>query len=140
MRRRLDSTIESDPDDLVESDLNSIRLPPFSRRVYEVVRTIPAGATLSYGDVAALAGAPGAARAVGNALAKNPFDLAVPCHRVVGSDGRIGGYSGPGGVATKVRLLASEGLQLTNGRVAQARVPSAKKEMRRRPRREEKLR
>jgi O-6-methylguanine DNA methyltransferase len=94
-------------------DLSGITLdmdgvPPFHRRVYEVARTIPPGATLSYGDVAARLGAPRSARAVGQALGRNPFAIIVPCHRVVAAGSRIGGFSANGGVATKLRLLSIE--------------------------------
>jgi O-6-methylguanine DNA methyltransferase len=81
--------------------------PPFARRVYEVVRRIPPGRTMTYGEVARRAGSPGAARAVGNAMARNPIPLFVPCHRVVGSAG-LGGFSADGGVGLKRRLLARE--------------------------------
>lgn len=84
-------------------------VPPFHRRVYEMVRTIPPGHSLSYGEVAALVGAPGAARAVGQAMAHNPFAIVVPCHRVVAAGGRVGGFSARGGVATKLRMVALEG-------------------------------
>ena len=80
---------------------------PFMRRVYEVVRRIPAGKTLSYGEVADAAGRPGAARAVGAAMAKNRICLFIPCHRVVGSSG-IGGWSGTGGLEQKRALLDLE--------------------------------
>jgi O-6-methylguanine DNA methyltransferase len=90
------------------------RLPPvdlsglsaFDARVYEVVRSVPAGSTMTYGEVAILAGSPGAARAVGNAMARCPLFPAVPCHRVVrASDG----WSGWGGdPAVKRRLLHAE--------------------------------
>jgi len=83
----------------------------FARRVYEITRTIPPGATLSYGDVAARLGDPGAARAVGRALGQNPFPILVPCHRVLAAGGKTGGFSGSGGVVTKLRLLAIEGAQ-----------------------------
>src|SRR5262245_831319 len=94
--------------------LESIRLdmegvPPFHRRVYEVARTIPPGKTLSYGEIAARLGANGSARAVGEALAHNPFAIVVPCHRVLAAGGRMGGFSAGGGVATKRRLLSIEG-------------------------------
>lgn len=85
-----------------------LRGPEFYLRVYDVVRSIPAGETLSYGEVARAAGCPGAARAVGTAMRKNPICLFIPCHRVVGSSG-LGGYSGSGGVETKRRLLSREG-------------------------------
>jgi methylated-DNA-[protein]-cysteine S-methyltransferase len=95
------------------SDLSSVPLdmsgvPPFHRRVYETVRTIPPGASLSYGEVAAKAEAPGAARAVGQAMRRNPFSILVPCHRVFAAGGKIGGYSAHGGLATKLRLLSME--------------------------------
>jgi len=84
-------------------------VPPFHRRVYEAARSIPPGATMAYGDLAARAGVAGSARAVGQALARNPFAIIVPCHRVVAAGGRIGGFSANGGVLTKSRLLAIEG-------------------------------
>jgi methylated-DNA-[protein]-cysteine S-methyltransferase len=85
----------------------------FERRVYEVTRAIPRGATLTYGEVARRVGSPGAARAVGQALGRNPVPIIVPCHRVVAAgsaNGRpIGGFSAPGGAATKRRMLEIEG-------------------------------
>jgi methylated-DNA-[protein]-cysteine S-methyltransferase len=65
---------------------------------------------MSYGEVAAAVGSPGAARAVGQALGRNPYAIVVPCHRVLASGGRIGGFSATGGVSTKLRMLASEGV------------------------------
>ncbi|HYV56949.1 MAG TPA: methylated-DNA--[protein]-cysteine S-methyltransferase [Candidatus Nitrosopolaris sp.] len=91
--------------------LDMERVSPFHRRVYEAARTVPAGATLSYGDVAARLGAPGAARAVGQALGRNPFAIVVPCHRVLAAGGRTGGFSASGGIATKLRMLSIEGAQ-----------------------------
>jgi methylated-DNA-[protein]-cysteine S-methyltransferase len=96
------------------SQLDSIALdmtgvPPFHRRVYEAARQIAPGSVLTYGDVARRLGQPGAARAVGQALGRNPFPIVVPCHRVVAANGRIGGFTAPGGVSTKQRLLAIEG-------------------------------
>ena len=69
--------------------------------------------TLSYGDIAARVGTPGAARAVGQALGRNPFPIVVPCHRVLAAGGKIGGFSAQGGIATKRRMLAIEGAQLS---------------------------
>jgi len=86
-------------------------LPVFQRRVYEMVRGIPAGTTLSYGEVAARLGSPGSARAVGQALGKNPFPIVVPCHRVLASGGKLGGFTANGGVDTKVRMLELEGVR-----------------------------
>jgi methylated-DNA-[protein]-cysteine S-methyltransferase len=99
------------------SDLSGIALdmdevPAFHRRVYEAARAIPPGMTLSYGEIAARAGAPGAARAVGQALGRNPFPIVVPCHRVLAAGGKIGGFSAQGGIATKRRMLAIEGAQM----------------------------
>jgi O-6-methylguanine DNA methyltransferase len=72
-------------------------------------RTIPWGATATYGALARMAGTAGAARAVGQALGRNPFALIVPCHRVVAAGGKTGGFSAHGGAAMKLRLLAIEG-------------------------------
>lgn len=86
-----------------------LEVSPFVRRVYAVVRRIPRGKVLSYGEVAEAAGKPGAARAVGNAMARNPICLFIPCHRVVASNG-LGGFGGDGGLAQKKLLLGLEGL------------------------------
>ena len=88
----------------VALDLDGV--PPFARRVYEVARTIPPGATLTYGEIATRLDTPADARDVGQALGQNPFPLIVPCHRVVAAGGKLGGFSARGGVATKRRLLA----------------------------------
>lgn len=82
--------------------------PAFHQSVWEQARCIPPGQTLSYGEFAALLGKPGAARAVGQALGANPFAPVVPCHRVLAKDLRSGGFSAPGGVQTKLRLLELE--------------------------------
>jgi methylated-DNA-[protein]-cysteine S-methyltransferase len=84
----------------------------FQRRVWRECRQIPYGMTLSYGQLARRSGEPLAARAVGRAMATNPLPLLVPCHRVLASGGRIGGYSAPGGLALKRQLLALEGVDL----------------------------
>ncbi|HEY4973021.1 MAG TPA: methylated-DNA--[protein]-cysteine S-methyltransferase [Steroidobacteraceae bacterium] len=89
--------------------LDTARAPPFHQRVFTVVRDIPRGRTRSYGEVAALCGERHAARAVGQAMARNPFPIIVPCHRVLAAGGKSGGFSAPGGVTTKLRLLAIEG-------------------------------
>ena len=81
----------------------------FARRVHEVVRAIPPGETLTYGQVAERVGEPGGAQAVGRVMGSNPVPIIVPCHRVVGSGGRPVGFSAPGGVATKQRILRIEG-------------------------------
>ncbi len=94
--------------DLAAVPLDMGGIPPFHRRVYDTVRAIPPGASLSYGEVAAKAEAPGAARAVGQAMRRNPYPILVPCHRVFAAGGKIGGYSAHGGLATKLRLLSME--------------------------------
>jgi methylated-DNA-[protein]-cysteine S-methyltransferase len=91
----------------VEVDLDAV--PEFHRRVYEVTRTIPPGSTFTYGEVAARLGMPGAAQAVGRALGSNPVPIIVPCHRVLAAGGALGGFSAPGGVVTKQRMLRIEG-------------------------------
>lgn len=90
----------------IEIDLSE--MPEFSRRVYEVARAIPPGSTLTYGEVAAKLGQPSAAREVGQAMGQNPVPILIPCHRVVAASGKIGGFSAPGGSATKQKLLAIE--------------------------------
>jgi methylated-DNA-[protein]-cysteine S-methyltransferase len=101
--------LRGEPGDLSSILLDMDLVPPFHRRVYEAARRIPRGATMTYGALAARIGAAGSARAVGQALARNPFAIIVPCHRVVAAGGRIGGFSANGGVLTKIRLLAIEG-------------------------------
>ena len=88
--------------------LDTSNLPPFHLRVLQAARAIPPGETRSYGELAALAGSPRAARAVGRAMAQNPWPIVVPCHRVFGSTG-FGEYSAGSGVHTKLRLLWREG-------------------------------
>ncbi len=82
--------------------------PAFEIDVWRACRRIPYGETDSYGGLAERLGRPGAARAVGMAMAHNPFPIVVPCHRVLKSDGSLGGYSGPGGVDYKRHLLDVE--------------------------------
>jgi methylated-DNA-[protein]-cysteine S-methyltransferase len=83
-------------------------LTEFQRRVLAACRAIPHGQTRTYGQLAASAGSPRAARAVGNVMAANRIPLVVPCHRVVPRSGGLGRYSAPGGVRTKLRLLETE--------------------------------
>jgi methylated-DNA-[protein]-cysteine S-methyltransferase len=91
-------------------------LTKFQKSVYEIVKKIPRGKVLSYQEVAFRLTKPGAARAVGNALNRN-FDLAVPCHRVIKSDGSVGGYRS--GTKKKIEMLKKEGVLIKNGRVVQ---------------------
>lgn len=84
---------------------------PFVQTVRDIVRAIPRGVVRSYGEVAALAGAAGAARAVGQVMAKNPVTVLIPCHRVVGSTNRLQGFGG--GLPMKERMLKMEGVAFT---------------------------
>jgi methylated-DNA-[protein]-cysteine S-methyltransferase len=89
------------------------RVSLFQRAVYEAALQVKPGQTWSYGQLAAAIGQPTiAARAVGTALGQNPWPLLVPCHRFIGADGRMTGFSAPGGIKTKLRLLALEGAEL----------------------------
>jgi methylated-DNA-[protein]-cysteine S-methyltransferase len=101
--------LRGEPSDLSTVALDMDQVPPFHVRVYEAARTIPPGATRSYGEIAKQLGAPGSARAVGQALGRNPFAIVVPCHRVLAAGGKVGGFSANGGPATKLRMLALEG-------------------------------
>jgi methylated-DNA-[protein]-cysteine S-methyltransferase len=104
--------LQGEARDLSAIVLDMSHVAPFHRSVYELARTIPPGATISYGELAAQLGEPGAARAVGQALGRNPFPIIVPCHRVLAAGGKLGGFSANGGLATKHRLLAVEGAML----------------------------
>jgi methylated-DNA-[protein]-cysteine S-methyltransferase len=95
--------------DLTHVRLDLAQIPEFFQRIYAIVRQIPPGQTLSYGEVAARCGDPAAARSVGRAMARNPFPIIVPCHRVLAAHGGNGGFSAHGGVSTKLKLLAIEG-------------------------------
>ncbi len=84
----------------------------FQKKVWNEIKRIPKGRTTSYKQIAIAIGHPKAARAVANACGKNPNPIITPCHRVIASDGTIGGYSAEGGVNTKRALLAKEGVYL----------------------------
>lgn len=101
---------------LLSIEIDVRRLPPFYQLVLEACRRVPHGQTASYADLARAAGKPNAARAVGGAMARNPLPLVVPCHRVLHSDGTIGGFSSAHGVDEKTRLLRLEGILFTRNR------------------------
>ena len=92
--------------------LDMSRMSEFQRRVLNTALKIPRGEYLTYGDVAKAIGKPQAYRAVGQALGHNPVPIVIPCHRVLGSDGSLHGYSGGGGIQTKKWLLQLEGATL----------------------------
>ncbi len=94
-----------------DAPLDIAALPAFHRRVYTVICRLKPGETMTYGAIASEldAGPDGDARAVGYALGKNPIPVIIPCHRVVAANGKLGGFSAPGGRDTKLKLLAIEG-------------------------------
>jgi methylated-DNA-[protein]-cysteine S-methyltransferase len=94
--------------DLRAIELDMDRVPPFHRRVYQIARTIAPGETMTYGEIAVQLGSHRSARAVGQALARNPFAMIVPCHRVLAAGDQLGGFSANGGATTKLRLLSIE--------------------------------
>jgi methylated-DNA-[protein]-cysteine S-methyltransferase len=112
VRRAIDGIVallKGEASDLSAVVLDMENLPAFNRRVYEVARAIPQGATLSYGEIAARLGEPPqVARDVGQALGQNPIPIIVPCHRVLAANGKPGGFSASGGVTTKLRLHTIE--------------------------------
>ncbi len=97
-----------DRNDIAER-LNHYKLTQFQKKVLIATATIPKGETRTYKQVAAMAGNPKAARAVGTAMRLNPLAPTIPCHRVIRSDGKIGNYSGKGGRNGKARMLRAEG-------------------------------
>lgn len=134
MRKRVPGAIERAPDSLAQQAIDGIvallkgekrdlsdvviddsATPEFNARVYKIVRQIPPGETLTYGEVAERLGDKTLARAVGQAMGQNPCPVVMPCHRVLAASGghgaRTGGFSAPGGVVTKLKLLTIEGAQ-----------------------------
>ena len=103
------SLLRGEHTDLSGLPLDMAAVSDFHQRVYKVARAIPPGATLSYGEIGDRLGSRGLARAVGQAMGRNPFPIVVPCHRVLAAGGRVGGFSAGGGITTKLRLLAIEG-------------------------------
>jgi methylated-DNA-[protein]-cysteine S-methyltransferase len=97
------------PIDLSDVPVDLSGAPAFHRRVYDIARTIPPGQTMTYGEIAKRLGVPHESREVGQAMGKNPIAIIMPCHRVLGADGKMGGFSASGGVATKRRILEIEG-------------------------------
>ena len=95
--------------DLGDVPSTSATSPDFHKRAYAIARTIPAGQTMTYGEIARRLGEPHESREVGQAMGKNPIAILMPCHRVLGADGKMGGFSANGGVATKRRILEIEG-------------------------------
>jgi len=86
-------------------------LSPFQQKVFKAVRKVSYGRVETYGSLAQKVGCPGASRAVGRALSRNPFPLVIPCHRIVRGDGKLGGFSAVGGIRLKRKLLKLEGVK-----------------------------
>ena len=108
---RMVALLAGERDDLRSVVVDLRRVGAFERRVYAQTRLVDPGETCTYGVIASALGQPRAARAVGGALARNPFPIIVPCHRVLAAGG-VGGFSGAGGVATKLKMLTIEGARL----------------------------
>ena len=90
----------------------NLKRTKFQVKVWTYLKKIPRGSVRTYSQVAKGIGKPLAVRAVANAIGKNPFAPKIPCHRVIRSDGSLGGYSGKGGIKTKKLLLKREGIKL----------------------------
>ncbi|NOT39354.1 MAG: methylated-DNA--[protein]-cysteine S-methyltransferase [Alphaproteobacteria bacterium] len=131
MRKRFPDAVESEPPadvqivigdilallqgekrDFKTAKLDLEAIPAFHRRVYDIARAIPPGEVLTYGDVAKRLGDASAARAVGQALGANPFPIIIPCHRVLATGGKTGGFSAPLGLETKMKMLTIERAKL----------------------------
>jgi len=97
--------------DLTDVAIDDDEIPAFNRKVYAIARTIPPGATMTYGQIAERLGDRLLAREVGQAMGENPTPIVMPCHRVLAANGKTGGFSANGGVTTKLRLLTIEGAQ-----------------------------
>lgn len=101
--------------DLAAIPIDLTSVGEWERRVYQAARQVPAGSTVTYGELALRLGDPGKARAVGQALGRNPWPIVIPCHRITAAGGRMGGFSAPGGTATKLKLLEIEGALAADG-------------------------
>lgn len=105
---RITRHLSGDLQDLSDTPLDLSKLNVFDRAVMQEAMRIPPGETRTYGDLAKAVGRPTEARAVGQVMARNPIPLIVPCHRVVAANGGLGGFSAPGALRAKTRLLAIE--------------------------------
>lgn len=100
--------LRGEAQDFADVPLDMRCISEFQQRVYAIARSIRAGETLSYGEIASRLGDRAMAREVGEAMGQNPFPIIVPCHRVLGAGGKVGGFSAAGGITTKLRLLNIE--------------------------------
>lgn len=115
---RITDLLAGRADDLRDIDVDDSSCSEFARRVYAAARGVGPGQTTTYGEIASRLGSPHAAREVGQALGHNPLPIIVPCHRVLGAGGKLVGFSAPGGVQTKLRMLAIEGAAAPDGQTA----------------------
>lgn len=106
---RIAAFLAGSPDDFADLALDEAGVGAFECAVYRETRAIPAGSTSTYGAIASALGDIRHARRVGQALGRNPWPIVIPCHRVTGAGGWMGGFSAPGGQSTKLRLLEIEG-------------------------------
>lgn len=106
--------LDGEPVDLSRIAVDMADLPDFDRQVYEIARAIRPGETRTYGEIAREIGNVAFAQRVGQALGRNPFPVVIPCHRVLAANGATGGFSAPGGVATKLKILAIERARLSS--------------------------
>ena len=125
--------LAGEPRDLTGVVIDDAEIPAFNRRVYAIVRTIPPGKTITYGEIAKRLGDPLLARDVGQAMGENPTPIVMPCHRVLAANGKTGGFSANGGVTTKLRLLTIEGAE-PSGPTLFDRLPLEKRPSTRRSR------
>lgn len=107
--------LEGEKTDLGFIDCDFSAIEPFAAKVYASTRAIPPGETLTYGAIAQQLGDKLLAQKVGTALGRNPFPIIIPCHRVMGANGKLTGFSANGGIETKLRLLAIEGARIGEG-------------------------
>lgn len=124
VQQRLQQFLKGGRDDFADVRIAPLWRTPFQQKVIYHLRRISYGKTLTYGELAVLAGSPGAARAVGQVMATNPVPFLVPCHRVLGTQSRLGGFSAPAGVDLKRRLLEMEGAIIRKNIVSSASLQS----------------
>ncbi len=107
-----------EPEDFTDVPLDLTGIPDFNRQAYDELLKVGYGRTTTYGAIARALGDVSMSRAVGQAMGTNPIPLIIPCHRVLGADGRTGGFSSPGGVTAKMRMLALEHAASPTGQYA----------------------
>lgn len=118
VEERIVAYAAGEADDFADVELDLGGVPEFNRRCYDDIRRLKWGETTSYGAIARRQGDVGLSRAVGAAMGANPVPLIVPCHRVLAADGRTGGFSAPGGVTAKMRMLALERAASPDGQLS----------------------